>query len=100
MFTRGALTTLNKVESVVDRLVSRANAGTIAAGVHLEQTGPHPTDTVLGLLRRRYADIRGYDTDLLPILREHPDISVTHTDYDVLGANPLHPQTAIRWRPA
>ncbi|WP_435159537.1 hypothetical protein [Haladaptatus sp. DFWS20] len=99
VFTCGALTTLEGVQSVIDRLVSRAEKQPII-GVHLEQTVPHPSDTVLGLLRRRYAEVRGFDTDLLPVLRAHPDVSVTHTEYDAIGANPLHPQTAVRWQPS
>ncbi len=100
VFTRGALTTLDGLETVIDRLASRAREGELLGGVHLEQSGPHPEDTILGLLRRRYADVRGFDIDLLPTLRERPDVSVSHVAYDVVGANPLHPQTAIRWRSA
>jgi Mycolic acid cyclopropane synthetase len=100
VFTRGALATLDDTGPVIDRLATRALDGDVIAGVHLEQTGPYPDDSVLGLLRRRYADVRGFDIDLLPTLREHPEISATHADHDVVGANPLHPQTAIRWRSA
>ncbi|WP_231184844.1 hypothetical protein [Haladaptatus sp. DYF46] len=98
VFTRGALTTLDGLGPVIDRLADRAREGELLGGVHLEQSGPHPEDTVLGLLRRRYADVRGFDIDLLPTLRGRPDVSVSHVAYDVVGANPLHPQTAIRWR--
>ncbi|MFH5797453.1 hypothetical protein [Haladaptatus sp. CMAA 1911] len=100
VFTRGALTTLDGPGPVIDRLADRAREGELLGGVHLEQSGPHPEDTILGLLRRRYADVRGFDIDLLPTLRERPDVSVSHVAYDVVGANPLHPQTAIRWRSA
>ncbi len=100
VFTRGSLSIIDGVASIIDRLASRAVDGDVVAGVHLEQTGPHPPDTVLGLLRQRYADVRGYDTELLSILRNHDDVAVTHSDYDVVGANPLHPQTAVRWRSA
>ncbi|MGA9400326.1 hypothetical protein [Haladaptatus sp.] len=99
VFTRGALSTLDDTEPVIDRFGKRALDGDVTAGVHLEQTGPYPDDSVLGLLRRRYADVHGFDISLLPMLREQPKISVTHTKHDVVGANPLHPQTAIRWRP-
>jgi SAM-dependent methyltransferase len=98
VFTRGALTTLEDVKSVVERFARQAVGDSVLGGVHLEEIGPHP-DTVLGLLRRRYADVRGFDMDLLPVLREHRNLSVTHVEYDVIGANPLHPSTAVRWRP-
>jgi hypothetical protein len=100
VFTRGALTTLDGLETVINRLAARALDGELLGSVHLEQTGPHPTDTVLGLLRRRYADVRGFDIDPLPTLREHPDVSISNVAYDVIGANPLHPQTTIRWSSA
>lgn len=98
VFTRGALTTLDDVEPVIDRLAARAATDDIVGGVHLEETGPHP-DTLLGLLRQRYATVNEYNTDLVSALSEHRDISVTAVEYDVIGSNPLHPVTAIRWRP-
>ncbi|WP_255195041.1 class I SAM-dependent methyltransferase [Halorarius litoreus] len=99
VFTRGALTTLSDVEGVVDRFAALARSGTVVGGVHLEQVDAHP-ETTLGLLRRHYARVRGYDTSLLDALRTHEDIAVQAVEYDVLGANPLHPLTAIRWIPA
>lgn len=98
VFTRGALTTLENIKRIVGRLATRASTDDVVSGVHLEQTGPHP-DTVLGLLRRRYAEVRNYSADLLSVLDEHRDISVTDVEYDVIGANPLHPLTAVRWQP-
>ncbi len=98
VFTRGALTTIDDVEPVIDRLAARAAADDIIGGVHLEETGPHP-DTLLGLLRQRYATANDYNTDLVSVLSEHPDLSVTAVEYDMIGANPLHPLTAVRWRP-
>ena len=98
VFTRGTLTTLGDVESVVDRLAARAANSNVISGIHLEQTGPHP-DTVLGLLRQQYASVRNYNTDFLSIVENHQDLTVTHIEYDVIGPNPLHPLTAVRWRP-
>lgn len=98
VFTRGALTTLDDVEPVIDRLAARAATDDIVGGVHLEETGPHP-DTLLGLLRQRYATVNDYNTDIVSVLSEHRDISVTTVEYDVIGPNPLHPSTAVQWRP-
>lgn len=98
VFTRGALTTLDDVEPVIDRLAARAAADDIVGGVHLEETGPHP-DTLLGLLRQRYATVNDYNTDIVSVLSEQHDLSVTAVEYDVIGANPLHPSTAVQWRP-
>ena len=98
VFTRGTLTTLADVESVVDRFAEHAANGNIVRGIHLEQTGPHP-DTVLGILRQRYAKVHNYSTDFLSAVEKHRDLTVTHIEYDVVGSNPLHPLTAVRWRP-
>lgn len=97
VFTKGTLVTLPRTETVVERLAALAAEGQLTAGVHLEQVGPHPK-TVLGLLRRRYADERGYSDDLLEQLRESPPLEVIDVTYDVYGSNPLHPLTLIRWR--
>lgn len=90
--------TLPETGAVVERLDRLAEVGDVCAGVHLEQVGPHP-ETVLGLLRERYARERGYNM----ALHSHPvdaeSIRVTDSAYDVLGDNPLHPLTAIRWQP-
>jgi SAM-dependent methyltransferase len=99
VFTRGAITTLDDAEPTVERLASLATAGPVAAGVHLEQVDVHP-DTTLGLLRRRYSRLRGYGDGLLDALEAHDDVAVTDVAYDVVGANPLHPHTRIRWAPA
>lgn len=97
VFTRGALTTSPDVDGVVDRVADLARAGAVAGGVHLEQVDVHP-ETTLGLLRRRYARVRGYSGGLLAALERHEDVEVTTVRYDVLGGNPLHPLTLLRWR--
>lgn len=99
VFTRGVMGCLPDTGRVVDRLVRKAAAGEIGGGVHLEQSGPHP-GTTLGLLRGRYADIRGYDTSFFAALRQHDAADVQAVTYDAVGANPLYPQTLLRWRPA
>lgn len=95
--TRGAVTTLSDVENVVDRLVALADAGDLRGGVHLEPVDAHP-ETTLGLLRRRYARERGYDTSLLDLLERREGVEVADVTYDAIGTNPLHPQTVVRWR--
>lgn len=96
VFTRGVMTALADPEAVADRFARLARAGTLTGGVHLEQVDVHPT-TTLGLLRRRYADVRGYDGGFLDALKTAAGISVVDVEYDVLGSNPLHPHTQVRW---
>lgn len=97
VFTKGALVTLTDASQIVDRLDALAAEGTLSSGVHLEQVGPHP-ETTLGHLRCRYTEERGYNSDALEQMRSAESLAVTDVTYDVLGANPLHPLTRIRWR--
>lgn len=99
VFTRGVLTTLPDVDGVVDRLAGLASEDEVVGGVHLEQVDRHP-ETTLGLLRRRYGHVRGYDGRLLDELERRDEIVVATVVYDQVGPNPLHPQTLIRWEPA
>ncbi|WP_248906657.1 class I SAM-dependent methyltransferase [Halocatena marina] len=97
IFTCDSLTAIASVETVVDRLASCVGDGEIIGGVHLEPVGPHP-DTMLGLLRRQYAKVRNYNTDVLSAIGKHQNLSVTTVEYDSIGANPLHPLTTVRWQ--
>lgn len=97
IFTRGTLTGLHEINEILEQFASRADEGNVIGGVHLEQANLHP-ETTLGLLRRRYASVRGYSKELLSLLTHHSDLDVTEVSYDVLGPNPLHPQTKIRWQ--
>lgn len=97
IFTRGTLMGLHEIEEIVDQFASRADEGNVIGGVHLEQVDLHP-ETTLGLLRRRYASVRGYSKRLMPLLTHHSDLDVIEVSYDELGPNPLHPQTKIRWQ--
>ncbi len=99
VFTKGALVTLPETGTPVEQFERFVQAENLQAGVHLEQVGPHP-ETVLGILRERYAKERGYNMDLLAHIEEASTLSITDTAYDVLGDNPLHPLTEIQWEPA
>ncbi|MCL9812081.1 class I SAM-dependent methyltransferase [Natranaeroarchaeum aerophilus] len=97
MFTKGAFVTLPEAGPTVERFEELVQAGDLQAGAHLEQIGPHP-ETVLGILRKRYAQERGYSMDLLGHLEDASSLTITDTAYDVLGDNPLHPLTEIQWQ--
>lgn len=98
VLTRGSLSALPSSSDAVATLADHAEA--LDACVHLEYVdGLHPTDSMLGLLRKAYTRERGYDADLLSALRDADAVAVEATDYDVVGANPLHPLSVVRWRP-
>ena len=100
LFTRGALTTLPNVAEVVEETLVRHLDG-VACGVHLEPLAElHSSETVLGLLRRGYTELRGYNSNVLTTFREAGRIEITATSYDVVGANPFFPTSELHWKPA
>ncbi len=54
--------------------------------------------SLLGALRRRYAEVNDYNRDLLAELRRRPEIEIVEMRHDVLGLNPLNPTSVVRWR--
>jgi hypothetical protein len=71
--------------------------------VHFEPCYEHcGSDTLLGLMRRRYIEINGYNTNLATILRDEQRcgrIRILREDPAVMGANPLLPASVIAWSP-
>lgn len=55
-------------------------------------------DSLLGLMRRRYAEVNDYNRDLVSRLKERKDISIVRFQKDVFGANPLYPISVIQWK--
>lgn len=100
LFTQGSLTAIPSVREIVCGTLTEY-CDRVRVGVHLEHVCElHPEDTLLGQLRRSYVARRGYNDDLLSSLQEADELEVTATNYDVIGGNPLHPLSEIRWRPA
>lgn len=100
VLTQGSLTALPTAREVVSETLPD-HLDRIREGVHLEHVFElHPEDALLGQLRRSYVRERGYNDDLLASLRDADALDVTHTAYDVVGGNPLHPLSEIRWKPA
>jgi SAM-dependent methyltransferase len=53
--------------------------------------------TLLGLLRRRYAEVNDYSSDLLGVLRGRSDVRVESVEPNVIGPNALLPASAVVW---
>jgi hypothetical protein len=99
LFTQGSLTALPSVRDVVTETLA-TYADRVKAVVHLEHVRElHPEETLLGLLRRQYTDFRNYNDDLLASLQTAEGIDIATATYDVVGGNPLHPLSEIRWEP-
>jgi hypothetical protein len=99
LFTQGSLTALPSVHDIVSETLTDY-ADRVKAGVHLEHVRElHPEETLLGLLRREYTDLRNYNDDLLASHQATGGIEIASATYDVVGGNPLHPLSEVRWKP-
>ncbi|WP_135852927.1 class I SAM-dependent methyltransferase [Halorussus salinus] len=97
LFTQGSLTALPSVADIVTETLA-GYADRVREGVHLEHVYElHSDESLLGLLRRAYTERREYNDDLLTSLRGCGAVEVTSATYDVVGGNPLHPLSEIRW---
>ena len=97
LFTQGSLTALPSVAEIVTETLA-GYADRVREGVHLEHVYElHPEESLLGLLRRAYTERGEYNGDLLSALRVAEGIEVSSATYDVVGGNPLHPLSEIRW---
>lgn len=65
---------------------------------HFEAANEHYDDSLLGLLRRRYAQVNDYNRDLVSRLEERSDIAIVRFQKHVYGANPLYPISIIEWK--
>jgi len=65
---------------------------------HFEPVYELYSDTLLGLMRRRYTQVNDYNRDLLSQLRSRPSIRIVEVKEDVVGIPPLNPMCVIHWR--
>jgi len=64
---------------------------------HFEPVYELHDETLIGQMRRRYAEMQGYDTDLYSELQKRPDIRIVRTIPDMIGLNPINPSSVIEW---
>lgn len=97
VLTAHAVEQLPSARHLVERLI--ASRKSISQVLHLEPLydAEDPT-SLLGMLRRRYAEVNDYNRDLLSELRRRDEIQITDVRHDVLGLNPLNPTSVVRWR--
>ncbi len=55
-------------------------------------------DTLLGMLRKRYIELCNYNTDMLALLENSPDIEIFSVTANTIGLNPLLPASVIEWK--
>ncbi len=65
---------------------------------HFEPTPELHGDSLLGLLRRRYSQVNGYNQNLVSDLRARTDVELLRVEANVFGLNPLNPFSVLEWR--
>ncbi len=79
--------TILKYRKVIDRVF------------HFEPVLELYDDSLIGLLRRRYAEINHYNQDLLSRIKEHAkEIEIIRIQPNVMGIYPLNSTSIIEWR--
>lgn len=96
VFTRHCVEVLPIAEKVLHKFQKYRDK--IACVVHLEPIDEmHQENTTLGLLRKAYARLNDYNTDMLGALKRM-GIKIIGSEYDVIGGNPLDPTSILVWR--
>ncbi len=95
VFTAHAIEQLPSCDVVLDSLARyRALIGSI---FHFEPIYELHDDSLFGLMRRRYAEVNDYNTDLLSQLKKRSWIRICEVQPHAFGLNPLNPTSVIRW---
>lgn len=96
IFTSHAIEQLHDLVPFFEALLPHRNR--IEAVFHFEPVYELHDATLLGLMRRRYAEVNDYNRDLLSQLRERSEfIRIVRTETDVFGLNPLNPFSIVHW---
>lgn len=94
VFTSHAIEQLPKSAPFFQGLWPHRNK--IKSVFHFEPVYELYDSTLLGLMRRRYAEVNDYNRDLLPELQQR-NIQITRLEANVFGLNPLNPTSIIQW---
>ena len=76
----------------------RARRERVRCVVHFEPLYDAARQSLLGLMRNRYAELNDYNRNLLALISEDPETEILHLDTDVFGTNPLNPSSILVWR--
>jgi hypothetical protein len=91
------------VKTLGDRFVSGLSRLAPKVVVHVEPLYEHCDESLLGLFRRRYIEVNGYNRNLLTILRDHEasgSLHIIRESGPAFGPNPLLAASVIAWAPA
>ncbi len=94
VFTSHAIEQLPSAMEVVAGIESCRRPLTV---FHFEPVFELHSDSLLGLLRRKYAVANDYNRDLYTLLRNNDRVRVVQVVPDVFGGNPLNATSIIEW---
>jgi hypothetical protein len=97
VFTAHAIEQLPSAANVIEAIESCGRRLTV---FNFEPVFELYSNSLLGLLRRKYAVANDYNRDLYTLLQAHNRLRVIQVVPDVYGANPLNPTSVIRWETA
>ncbi len=97
VFTRHAIEQLPTAKQVIESLSKYFDR--IRAVVHLDVVQENYTDSLLGLMRKRYIVINDYNRDLLSLVKARKDAEIVRNDPDAFGINPFNPTNILIWKP-
>jgi SAM-dependent methyltransferase len=96
ILTVHALEQLPNSDQVFDSLTRLREK--IGAVIHLEPVVGLHNDSLLGMLRKRYAELNDYNQDLLRQIVDRAGLAFVRREANVFGLNPLNPTSIVEWR--
>jgi hypothetical protein len=95
VFTAHAISQLPSAKHAISLLQQHADR--IQRVIHIEPVTGLYDESLLGLMRKRYAECNDYNRDLLEVLERNPHIRILRTVPNVMGTNPLTPVSVVEW---
>lgn len=95
VYTSHAIGQLPTAAHVFDTLEKHAEK--ISCVFHFEPVMDRRDGSLLGLMRKRYAEINDYNRDFLELLDCRPNTRILRKTPNVIGTNPFTPTSVIEW---
>ncbi len=96
IFTFHATEQVPNIDNLVKAL--RKYKKSIKAVVHFEPLFESQDDSLLGLMRRRYAELNDYNRNLQSVLKNAADVDIKILKPNVFGLMPFNPSSVVKWR--
>lgn len=96
IFTAHAIEQIPDISNMFRAL--RKYKSKIRSVVHLEPTYELHDDSLLGLMRKRYAEVNDYSRNLIGALEDAGDVKVLSVQKNFFGLNPLNVSSIVKWK--